>query len=144
MSRKTTNLLQKGKAWEHRRWRVENLETWGRIEANELKKKNRCFERERENESCGTSLGNLRFEKGERKTTGVWRVKEWWESVRVDRVWPSLIEFDPILHVIYIYIYIYIYICWLVKSYDFTSQVAILITMVITECKCTNLWPLIC
>jgi hypothetical protein len=121
MSRKTTNLLQKGKAREHRRWRVENLETWGRIEANELKKKNRCFEREREreNESCGTSLGNLRFEKGERKTTGVWRVKEWWESVRVDRVWPSLTKFNRVWPDFTCYIYIYMLtrkIVWFYES----------------------------
>jgi len=31
-----------------------------------IKEKNGCFERERESESCGTSYGNLRFEKGER------------------------------------------------------------------------------
>jgi post-segregation antitoxin (ccd killing protein) len=50
--KKKTNLIQRGETREHRRWRVEIR---GRTEANEVKKRNGCFERERESGSCGTS-----------------------------------------------------------------------------------------
>jgi len=81
----------------------------------------------------------LRFEKGE---MGKGRVTVWWGGVTVNyffhslsnsltrsvftefgRFWPSLIFFEFLTR------FCTLYICWLVKSYNYTSQLVILTTL---------------
>jgi len=63
--KKKTNLIQRGETREHIRWRVE---TRGRTEANEIKNRNGCFERETERVEVvePARVDNLSFENRQR------------------------------------------------------------------------------